>query len=32
MYLANIVEGEPVQEDVREELSQTEDAIHHPVC
>lgn len=31
LYLANIVEREPVKEDIREELPQTEDAIHHPV-
>lgn len=31
MYLANIIEREPVEEDIGEELPQTEDAVHHPV-
>jgi len=30
-YLPGVVEGEPVEEDVGEELGQAEDAVHHPV-
>lgn len=30
-YLKGVVKREPVEENVREELAQTEDAVHHPV-
>ena len=31
VYLKCVVEWEPIEEDVREKLPQTEDAVHHPV-
>lgn len=30
-YLSNVVEGEPGEEDVGEELGHAEDPVHHPV-
>jgi len=31
-YLTYIVERKPVEEDVREEFTHTEDAVDYPVC